>query len=164
MTLKDIADVFEIRASFGILGLQSAAERITDGELDDLERQLYLMTDSTRTEDPVKWVETDTALHAIIYKASRNERLMQILSHLQEPIQRLRTASLFPAGSRSRWRSISGWWKRSMSAMPTLGSSLAKTHIENAEQSMMNALKTFRILPDRIVPPNRKIKPTKRKK
>ncbi len=142
VTLKDIADVFEIRASLESLACSLAAERITEEELDELERQLFIMTESTREKNSLKWVETDTALHATIYKASRNERLMQILNHLQEPIQRLRTASLSSPG---RLQVAVAEHKRLVEAIydrdSDLAAALAKEHIENAEHSMMTALK-----------------------
>ncbi|MFZ3100940.1 MAG: GntR family transcriptional regulator [Desulfitobacteriaceae bacterium] len=93
---KDVADVFEIRAALEGLAAGLAAERITADEIEQMERVL-LFEDGEET-DLDKIVARDTNFHALVYKASRNERLVQILANLHEQIQRFRATSLAVPG------------------------------------------------------------------
>ena len=97
LSLKDIADVFEIRGALEGLAAELAAERATDEELEAMERYLVKISEEIENGDLTKVVETDTDFHTLIYKASRNTRLSQIINNLREQIQRFRTTSLsFP--------------------------------------------------------------------
>ncbi len=93
---KDVADVFEIRAALEGLAAGLAAERITADEIEQMERVL-LFEDGEET-DLAKIVARDTDFHALVYQASRNERLVMILANLREQIQRFRATSLAVPG------------------------------------------------------------------
>ncbi|HHW44176.1 FCD domain-containing protein [Desulfofundulus thermobenzoicus] len=140
ISVKDIVDVFEVRAAMEGLAAGLAAERITDEELDELERALLKTTEvSGKSIDAL--VESDTKFHEIIYRASRNERLVQIISNLSDQIQRFRTTSLSQPG---RTRLALEEHKHIVEAISDrnveLAQALAREHIENAEQSLLNAL------------------------
>jgi DNA-binding GntR family transcriptional regulator len=93
---KDVADVFEIRSALEGLAAGLAAERITEEEIEQMERiLLYRQGDEMNLEEIV---ESDTDFHALVYKASRNQRLIQILENLREQIQRFRATSLAVPG------------------------------------------------------------------
>jgi len=142
ISLKDVADVFEVRAALESLAAGLAAERITDEEIEELERVLVKqqsLAESDRLEDIIR---ADTDFHDVLYRASRNERLIQIVSHLREQIQRFRTASLSQPG---RMRLALEEHKEIVEAIAERNvekaQALAREHIENAEQSMINGLK-----------------------
>lgn len=84
-------------------------------------------------------METDTDFHSLIYKASRNERLFQIINNLREQIQRFRTTSL---GCPGRMRSALDEHRKIVEALVTRDGDLARKivqeHIENAENSIMD--------------------------
>lgn len=142
ISLKDIADVFEIRASLESLAAGLAAERITEEELERLERALVAVSTSAEDSTIAVLVEGDTGFHDIIYEASRNTRLVQIINNLQEQIQRFRTASLAMPG---RMKIAIEEHKKIVEAIAErnvqLAQSLALEHIENAEHSMLEALR-----------------------
>ncbi|MEL7567138.1 MAG: GntR family transcriptional regulator [Dehalobacterium sp.] len=143
ISLKDIHDVFEIRAALDSLAAGLAAERITEEELNNLERSLVSVVESAGHNDLNGIVNTDTDFHDIIYKASRNERLMQIVNNLREQIQRFRTTSLaFPG----RMQIAVDEHRRIVDAISErnvdLARALAQEHIENAENSMMEVLES----------------------
>src|SRR5690606_7880656 len=94
LSFKDIADVFEIRSALEGLAAELAAERITDEELDEMERLLIEKAEAIASNDMEKLVLVDTKFHEAIYKASRNERLTNIISNLREQIQRYRATTL----------------------------------------------------------------------
>jgi len=94
---KDVADVFEIRSALEGLAAGLAAERITEDELEQMERVLFFRASEIEM-DLEQFVKSDTDFHALVYKASRNERLIQILANLREQIQRFRATSLAVPG------------------------------------------------------------------
>ncbi|MEW6275526.1 MAG: GntR family transcriptional regulator [Bacillota bacterium] len=141
ISVKDIVDVFEVRAALESLAAGLAAERITEEELEELERALVQISEaSSGNLDEV--VKTDTNFHEIIYRASRNQRLMQIITHLQEQIQRFRTTSLAQPG---RTKTAIEEHRKIVEAISErdveLAQALAREHIENAEQSLLSALR-----------------------
>lgn len=142
ISVKDIVDVFEVRASLEALAAGLAAERITDAELEELERSLVQILEVSDREDLGAIVETDTNFHDLIYKACRNERLVQIITHLKEQIQRFRTTSLSQPG---RSKDALGEHRAIVEAISErnveMAQALAREHIENAEQSLLNAMR-----------------------
>lgn len=140
ISMKDIADVFEIRTALESLAAGLAAERITEDELEELERSLVSVSESTESNNLQALVDTDADFHDIIYKASRNERLVQIINNLKEQIQRFRTTSLAHPG---RMRKALEEHKQIVEALSerniALAQTLAQEHIENAENSMLEA-------------------------
>jgi DNA-binding GntR family transcriptional regulator len=94
LSLKDIADAFEIRGALEGLAAGLAAERATDEEIEQLERVIARTSDCLDKGDADKAVELDIEFHEVIYEASRNQRLTQIISNLREQILRFRTQSL----------------------------------------------------------------------
>lgn len=140
ISVKDIVDVFEVRAALEGLAAGLAAERITSEEMDQLERSLLKINSSEENLDAV--VEGDTSFHSLIYQASRNQRLVQIITHLQEQIQRFRMTSLSQPG---RTKIALDEHKKIVEAISDrnieLAQNLAREHIENAEHSLLNALR-----------------------
>lgn len=141
ISMKDIADVFEIRAALEALAAGLAAERITEEELEQLERILVKIGECVKNNDLEKLIEVDTEFHETLFKASRNERLVQIVSNLREQIQRFRTASLSTPG---RMKYALEEHKKIVEAVSErdveLAQTLAREHIENAENSMLEVL------------------------
>lgn len=141
ISMKDIADVFEIRAAMEGLAAALAAERITEEELESLERILVKIGEYVEKNDLEKLIEADTQFHETLFKASRNERLVQIVTILREQIQRFRTASLSTPG---RMKYALEEHKKIVEAVSErnveLARALATEHIENAENSMLEVL------------------------
>lgn len=141
ISVKDIVDVFEVRAALEGLAAGLAAERITSEEMDLLERSL-LKINVTGGENIDAVVEGDVSFHDIIYRASRNQRLVQIITHLQEQLLRFRMTSLSQPG---RMKIALDEHKKIVEAISDrnveLAQALAREHIENAEQSLLNALR-----------------------
>lgn len=149
ISMKDIADVFELRAALEGLAAGLAAERITEEELDQLERMLVKIGDCVQNNDLEQLIELDTEFHATLFKASRNERLVQITSNLREQVQRFRTTTLSTPG---RLKFTLQEHKKIVEAVSErnveLAKALASEHIENAENSMLEVLNQSKELPD----------------
>lgn len=138
ISLKDVADVFEIRGALEGLAAELAAERASDEEIEGLERLLVEIGKAIEVKDVELLVELDTQFHDLLLKASRNERLGQILSLLREQIQRFRTQTL---ASPSRMRVALDEHRGLVEALAArdgeLAGRLAAQHIESAENSLM---------------------------
>ncbi|WP_314623957.1 GntR family transcriptional regulator [uncultured Selenomonas sp.] len=97
LSIRDVNDVFEIRTALDSLACGLAAERITENELESLQRLLVAIGGHIETGDMEKIVETDMRFHDLLYQASRNTRLVGIISNLREQLTRFRSASMsFP--------------------------------------------------------------------
>jgi DNA-binding GntR family transcriptional regulator len=146
ISLKDIADVFEIRAALESLAAALAAERITEEELESLECSLVKVAECTEADDLEALITVDTDFHDILYKASRNERLVQIVSNLREQIQRFRMTSLSQPG---RMKDAMEEHRKLVEALSErnieLARTLAREHIEYAESSMLDVIRTTEI-------------------
>jgi DNA-binding GntR family transcriptional regulator len=141
MSIKDIADVFEIRGALEGLAAELASERATDEELETMERYLIKISEEIDTGDLSKVVETDTDFHSLIYEASRNVRLSQIINNLREQIQRFRTTSLsFPGRMKIALEEHRKIVEAVSSRDGELARKLAHEHMENAENAMMNMI------------------------
>ena len=144
VSVKDIVDVFEIRAALEALAAGLAAERITTDELDEMERAARHIYESN---DKIinNMVESDSAFHALLYKASRNQRLVQIITLLKEQIQRFRTTSLSQPG---RIKHAVDEHRGIIEAISEhnveLASTLAREHIEASEQIFLNSMKDIK--------------------
>ena len=142
LSLKDVADVFEIRGALEGLAAELAADRITDEELENLERYLVKISEDIEHGDLSRVVETDTDFHTLLYQASRNNRLSQIINNLREQIQRFRTTSLSLPG---RMKTALEEHRKIVEAISSrdgeLARKLAQEHIENAENSLMSMIR-----------------------
>ena len=146
VSMKDIHEVYEVRAALEMLAVSLAAERITDEELDALERQVLRESEAESSEDTDEHtldniVYIDTTFHDIIYQAANNQRLVQFLNILQEQLQRFRAASLSRPG---RSKTALEEHKQIIEALSErngeLAAKLAKEHIDNAESAMIFAM------------------------
>jgi DNA-binding GntR family transcriptional regulator len=139
VSYKDVKDVFEIRAALEGLAAGLAAEKVTDQELEGLERALHYEKEPDTLEE---MVQTDTDFHALLYKASRNERLIGILANLREQIQRFRSTSLAVPG---RLKYAIQEHREIVDAVARHdveeAQALATAHIENAANIMFEALR-----------------------
>lgn len=142
ISFKDIADIFEIRAALEGLAAGLAAERITDEELESMERLLVEKGKAIAANDIEKLVAVDTKFHESLYQASRNQRLTSIISNLREQIQRFRTTSLsYPGRSKQSLDEHRGIVEAIQSRDVQAARQAAQDHIENAENSMIECIK-----------------------
>ncbi|NLN87151.1 MAG: GntR family transcriptional regulator [Syntrophomonadaceae bacterium] len=142
LSFKDIADVFEIRAALEGLAAGLAAERITEDELENMERLIVGKQEAINSGDIDKLVEVDTSFHELLYKASRNDRLAAIISNLREQIQRFRLTSLsFPGRNKESLQEHKQLVEAIQARDSQLARQLAQEHIENAENVLIESIK-----------------------
>ena len=94
LSIKDIMDVLEVRASLDGLATALAAERITDEELRELKYVLNQFESYVEKDNLQNIVKKDVEFHDIIYHASKNDKLIQIVNNLREQVYRFRVIYL----------------------------------------------------------------------
>lgn len=141
ISVKDIVDIFEVRAALESLAAGLAAERITEEELDELERALFEISDAGSRGSIDMIAAKDAGFHEILFQSSRNKRLVTMITHLHENIQRFRTTSLSVPG---RTKHAVEEHKNIVDAIGErnveLAQALAREHVENAEQNFLRVL------------------------
>ena len=94
MTLKGMEDVLEVRAALDELASQLACERITEEQLALLEEKKIAFENSLKTGNVKAIAATDVAFHDVIYDATNNPKLVNMLNNLREQIYRYRVEYL----------------------------------------------------------------------
>ena len=138
LSIRDINDVFEIREALESLAAGLAADRITDDELEDMERMLVEADEAVSAKDLDKVVEIDIRFHDMLYQASRNEKLTGILNNLREQTTRFRMISLSAPGR------LKNTLEEHRELVEALGnrdvaeaSRAAQAHLANAEHTVL---------------------------
>lgn len=92
MSLKDIIDVLEIRASLEGLSAYLAAERINEEDIKKLEKIADDFKKSANDLDIESSLKMDVEFHECIFKAANNKRLHQLINSLWEQVYRFRVS------------------------------------------------------------------------
>ncbi len=141
LSIKDINDVYEIRISLDVLAAGLAAERIEPEELEELNRLLLEISEAAKTGPMEKIVRLDTAFHDVLYKASRNDRLRNIINNLREQITGIRGTSMRYPGRLADTLEEHRALVDSIAARDSeRAQAAARIHLENAEHTLLKAM------------------------
>jgi len=94
MTEKDMQDVLQVREALDELAASIACELITEEEMAQLKQAAEDFEAATATKDVKRIADTDMIFHDIIYRATRNPKLVNILNNLREQMYRYRVEYL----------------------------------------------------------------------
>lgn len=95
-----LREVLEVRRSLEELAIELACQRITEEELRELELAENVFAEAIRKGDIMTIAESDERYHDVIYQATENSRLVQILSNLREQMYRYRLEYIKDADKR----------------------------------------------------------------
>lgn len=138
LSIKDVNEVFEVRTSLDVLAAGLAAERITDEELEQMERLLVQIGEYIEQGNMERIVEADSQFHDILYQASRNDRLVGIINNLREQLTRFRSMSMSYPGRLKNTLEEHGRLVEAIAARDVeLAQQLATQHMENSEQTLL---------------------------
>ena len=84
---QDIADIMTLRKIYEIQAIRWAVQRITEEEMDELEENFEFMEFYTLKNDIDKMLNINRSFHQMIYRASHNRMLAQLLSSYQTYIR-----------------------------------------------------------------------------
>lgn len=87
---SDLTDVLEVRRVLEVLAIELACEKITEQELEALENNLNEFKECIIKGTPAQLSALDETFHDIIYNATGNKRLIQILNNLRKQMYRYR--------------------------------------------------------------------------
>lgn len=93
ITEKDLKDVLEVRMGLEELAVKFACQRITPEQLEGLEkaaREFEKQVNTVDEDDITALAEADVDFHELIYEATDNQRLVQLLNNLREQMYRYR--------------------------------------------------------------------------
>ncbi len=97
---KSLRDVLEIRRSLDELAIELAIQRMSDDDIRDLEKAQTDFQDAVNHGDAMTIAECDESYHDVIYNATCNSRLVQILNNLREQMYRYRLEYIKDADKR----------------------------------------------------------------
>lgn len=145
MSIRDVSEIFEIRTALESLSNGMAAERITVEELEKLQRLLVRIGSYIKKGDMEKIVETDIRFHDLLYQASRNSRLVGIISNLREQLTRFRTLSMsYPGRLEATLEEHRAMVDAIAQGDVEKARKAAERHMENSEQTLMNAMEAMK--------------------
>lgn len=94
ITEKSLRDVLEVRRALEALAVRLACEKILDAEVEELKVAAERFEEALETGDVTAFAEADVRFHDIIYRATDNQRLIQLLYNLREQMYRYRVEYL----------------------------------------------------------------------
>lgn len=144
VSMKDINEVYEVRFALEMLAVSLAAERITDKELDALERQLLseCKVEGSRDCELNNTAYIDGTFHDIIYQAAHNQCLVRFANILQEQLQQLRATSLIlPDRDKAALEEHKQIAEALAEHNGKLASRLTREHIKNAKRAIIIGMK-----------------------
>jgi len=138
ISIRDISEVFEIRTALEVLAAGLAAERMTDNDLEKLERLLVEIGQLIDRGDTAKLVEADCRFHDILYSATHNKTLANIINNLREKFTPFRTISYaYPGRAKPSLEEHRRLVEALAQRNSLLAQQLARKHMEKAEQTLL---------------------------
>lgn len=87
---KNLRDVLEVRRALEELAGELACERMSEEEFELLEQANHRFASVIGSDDITIIAQADEEFHALIYQATDNDRLVQMVNHLREQMYRYR--------------------------------------------------------------------------
>ena len=141
LSVADVEAVFEIRTALETLAVRLAAQRMEAEDFRQLDELAAKMKDTWQEGNVENWVTLDASFHELLYKFSRNERLVQMMNNIMEQLSRYRIISL--ANKEVRHNSLSEH-EAVMDALrrhdSEAAAEAAAQHIINTKQSLIDIL------------------------
>lgn len=94
ITEKSLRDVLEVRSALEELAVKLACEKIEDENILELKEAAKEFEIALKSGDVTVYAEADVKFHDIIYRATDNQRLIQLLNNLREQMYRYRVEYL----------------------------------------------------------------------
>ena len=142
ITEKNMSDVLEVRLVLDELAVSLACERITDEEIISLQKACEEFENAISSGDIHNITSADVIFHDIIFSASRNSRLTQIVNNLAEQMYRYRFEYIKDA---SGWQSLITEHRMITDAIANRDKATAinaiHVHVKNQENSILRQIR-----------------------
>ena len=114
---------------------------ITPDELEYLERILVEINEYIDNDEFDKIVDADVRFHDVLYHASRNQRLVDILNNLREQMLRFRSISMhYPGRLAATWEEHRQMVENIAEHNSAMARKVAKKHMENSERTLLKGI------------------------
>ena len=90
ITEKDLNDVLEVRTALEQLAIELACKKISREDIASLKENVNEFQNAMKSRDVSKLAKIDVKFHDIIFQATDNKRLIQLLNNLREQMYRYR--------------------------------------------------------------------------
>ncbi len=141
ITVSDLKDVLEVRIALEELAVKDACENITGEQLAALRGANEEFRQVLREGDLMACGQADIKFHEIIYAATNNRRLLQMLSNIREQMYRYRLEYL---KDHSKHEALVREHEAICQALQEHDRAKAgeaiRTHIENQKESIISSL------------------------
>ena len=97
---KSLRDVLEVRRSLEELAIELACQRMSEEDMDELERVQGNFRNAIARGEAMTIAETDEQYHDVIYQGTGNDKLVQMLNNLREQMYRYRLEYIKDADKR----------------------------------------------------------------
>lgn len=138
---KSLCDVLEVRRALEELSVRLACARMERVVLDQLDSINQQFIRACQTDDVVLIARLDEKFHAVIYEAADNEKLLQLLSQMQNQMYRYRIEYI---KMKERRQILVEEHKKIMHALARRDANLAAEaaclHISHQEQYVMSMI------------------------
>lgn len=142
ITEKSLRDVLEVRGALEELTIQLACNKMNDKVLADLYEKHNAFKYAIETKDSTKIAECDVDFHDVIYQATQNEKLIQILNNLREQMYRYRMEYIKDPKTHKRLIEEHEEIIRTLKENDIEGGKIViRTHIDNQELTVINLIK-----------------------
>ncbi|TYQ14811.1 UNVERIFIED_CONTAM: DNA-binding GntR family transcriptional regulator [Acetivibrio alkalicellulosi] len=145
LSVKNIMDVLEVRASLDGLATSLAADRISSEGIKDLEQVLMQFVSYAEKDNLQGTIKKDVEFHDLIYGASGNDKLIDITSKLREQVHRFRVIYLKDYSSHKDLIEEHKFIYLAISKRDReLAKEYAQKHINKQAEIIINALKNIK--------------------
>ena len=141
ITEKDLNDVLEVRLGLEELATRFACERIRSEALGDLYRASRKFESLLETDDLQALAKADVEFHDIIYQATDNARLVQLLNNLREQMYRYRIEYLNDVKARrSLVEEHDALWEALKERDLERAQMIMREHIERQQKNIIHSI------------------------
>lgn len=141
ITWKNLKDVLEVRRAIDVLAIELACDRMTAEELDELYRACEAFKEATMTQDARVIAKADVALHDLIVKSTRNDRLMQLVNTLSEQMYRYRFEYIKDVSQHEKLvQEHNDMYQSILHKNKELAAEAVRKHIDNQEEAIIKQL------------------------
>ena len=141
ITKQDLEDVLEVRTALEELAVKDACDHITDEQLLELKKAAGEFKRALEGTDLIACAEADMHFHEVIYGATNNRRLIQILNNLREQMYRYRMEYLKDKRTHKNLIEEHDAIRRALKKHDKAKAGNAiRTHIDNQKRSILASL------------------------
>ena len=141
ITEKNLRDVLEVRCALEELAVQLACDRMDEEGVRELRAAAETFESILNSDDITQIAQADVAFHDIIYAATDNRRLIQLLNNLREQMLRFRSISMhYPGRLAATWEEHRQMVENIADHNSAMARKVAKKHMENSERTLLKGI------------------------